>query len=995
MCLGICVATSLIVSCGGGGGSSSAPSSGGGQSSSAQATAPAKPGNIDVTVNSTQAALDWTAVANADSYALYQADSAIDGLANAQLVEESITGTSYTVTDLENDNTYFFALVAQNEAGTSPASDNVVALVTSVNADNQFKASIDPKAFVVTPDSVADFHSRVISATPTRIEFDGIVGGFSVGDIIVSPSGDLQYPSIFAEIISIDESSGNSVFEIETAGLADAFSSLEAEASYTLDLTALPVANNQKGQVKLGKVYKTEKAPQKLTAACGTHRAFVADITLANRISGCMALDARLDFEVSVQPGQDLRWKTEFVFDTNTNLETLGETRASYSTTQNLYSENIQLPPLVVGLLAFENTFNISMGGRFVGDSALLTGLDSSGRARAGLMFEQGEWSPIAEASPSYDFYPPEDYDDVSASVFAGPGVQSKLYGLVGPAVLLRSGIDVEGNSYTGRSSFNSDYFMQTDIGLSFAEGVDAGDILAQLLGITASNDTPYDFSEEELMRARIFEDSKVASGGGSGGGNSSQAASSSSVASSSTASSVTADQPTLEYDFDGDSQDGGSSGNDAWAYGAVKFPEENGNRYLHINNSATNSESYVNQYVEMPPLNASGGFTTAFWFQPLKLSNSKPGAIYSLGTAGSGNAGLQLLIDAAGQLQILVSSGEGQKNLMGPWLGWARGWAHLAIAVNEADGSIDLVVNGEHWGRYSDFGFDLPSFTGLSQYLGLREWNGGSSRASWLSAYFDDLYIFPWVVSGSDIEENYQGSDGYGDFVLSPVFDDAPESSSSSSVASSLAASSESSVSSVATSSVASSSTSSVVVSSSSSSVSSSLAYSSVVSSLSSSAVTSSSSSTSGGGAGEACESPAGVITSGVPSILGDVGENVSGELWLPSDQSILSRAFTVGSQVTWDSARVALVPALGSVGVTTKLWISACPGGEPVMQDANCSSQSDNNQLRLVRDNESRFFCTLHSDNQYYINAQLTSGSDICQSEGQCRMLIQQQGM
>ncbi len=102
-------------------------------------TAPGVPTNLAATAGNTQAALTWTAVANADSYTLLR--STTNGSGYAQ-VAASLTGTSYTNTGLTNNTTYYYVLRAVNTVGTSA---------------NSNQASVTPNNTVALPSAPASF----------------------------------------------------------------------------------------------------------------------------------------------------------------------------------------------------------------------------------------------------------------------------------------------------------------------------------------------------------------------------------------------------------------------------------------------------------------------------------------------------------------------------------------------------------------------------------------------------------------------------------------------------------------------------------------------------------------------------------------------------------------------------------------------------------------------------------------------------------------------
>ncbi|WP_217593506.1 S-layer homology domain-containing protein [Cohnella sp. GbtcB17] len=86
---------------------------------------PNAPANLRATPGDGQASLAWDSVASADSYSLFIGTA--PGV-YAPLPLTTVTGVTYTATDLVNDTTYYFAVKAHNAAGDSGFSNE--ALVT-------------------------------------------------------------------------------------------------------------------------------------------------------------------------------------------------------------------------------------------------------------------------------------------------------------------------------------------------------------------------------------------------------------------------------------------------------------------------------------------------------------------------------------------------------------------------------------------------------------------------------------------------------------------------------------------------------------------------------------------------------------------------------------------------------------------------------------------------------------------------------------------------
>jgi fibronectin type 3 domain-containing protein len=87
--------------------------------------APIAPAGLTATSGNGSITLNWTAVAGAASYNVYQGASA--GAEGTTPVATGVTGASYTVSGLSNGTTYYFVVSAVNSAGISPASNEASA----------------------------------------------------------------------------------------------------------------------------------------------------------------------------------------------------------------------------------------------------------------------------------------------------------------------------------------------------------------------------------------------------------------------------------------------------------------------------------------------------------------------------------------------------------------------------------------------------------------------------------------------------------------------------------------------------------------------------------------------------------------------------------------------------------------------------------------------------------------------------------------------------
>ena len=110
-------------------------------------TLPPAPSNLAAAARLGEVELSWDAAAGAASYAvyLYEGEEAPADPGDWTLVQDGITTTSYTVTDLTNGQTYAFAVTAVNAAGTSDYSQAAVATPGG-------KGTADDPIIITTPE---------------------------------------------------------------------------------------------------------------------------------------------------------------------------------------------------------------------------------------------------------------------------------------------------------------------------------------------------------------------------------------------------------------------------------------------------------------------------------------------------------------------------------------------------------------------------------------------------------------------------------------------------------------------------------------------------------------------------------------------------------------------------------------------------------------------------------------------------------------------------
>ncbi|MGY5343576.1 S-layer homology domain-containing protein [Paenibacillus glucanolyticus] len=151
---------------------------------------PVAPSRLIASASNASVALSWNAVADADRYAVYKYAGIAAPLdpADWQPIETSVTGATYTVTDLANGTSYAFAVKAVNAHGESDYSDAVIAMPTASSTPSTPSAPSAPPV----PDNVPTVDNSVIKSSNGSIVIPaGRAGEVGLGDavLVTVPAG--------------------------------------------------------------------------------------------------------------------------------------------------------------------------------------------------------------------------------------------------------------------------------------------------------------------------------------------------------------------------------------------------------------------------------------------------------------------------------------------------------------------------------------------------------------------------------------------------------------------------------------------------------------------------------------------------------------------------------------------------------------------------------------------------------------------------------------
>ena len=203
---------------------------------SSTSSPPATPTNLQANAGDGSIVVSWSAVDGASSYSLYSATVSGVGPDNYSTLaggsaQESISGTSYTYSDLSNGTTYYFVVVASNSDGNSSASAEVSATPT---ADTSGSAPDTPANLQASSgDGSVDLTWDAVSGADVYHLYMAEVSGVTASNY-ANLAGGMAHTNISTNSYShANLTNGTTYYFVVVAGNSDGNSSISTEVSAT------------------------------------------------------------------------------------------------------------------------------------------------------------------------------------------------------------------------------------------------------------------------------------------------------------------------------------------------------------------------------------------------------------------------------------------------------------------------------------------------------------------------------------------------------------------------------------------------------------------------------------------------------------------------------------------------------------------------------------------------------------------------------------------
>jgi len=224
-------------------------------------------------------------------------------------------------------------------------------------------------------------------------------------------------------------------------------------------------------------------------------------------------------------------------------------------------------------------------------------------------------------------------------------------------------------------------------------------------------------------------------------------------------------------YSFEGNMNNSQNNTIDGNIFGNTSFTTGKKGLGLKFNTVEHTSTEFIGDYASLPNISISD-FTIMFWLKYNdNASNINPSAIYTFGSKDTGGDFFGALVDNDKKLNAYFYH-DNHDNLYfrDNFVDLSDGlWHHITISVSKDNMKIydnsELIAE-----RKTGFTINIKN---QAQYLGLLPWNNGESKACRFIGELDELRIFNYELTKSEIEEIFsEDKDGYTNTSYLPHFD-------------------------------------------------------------------------------------------------------------------------------------------------------------------------------------------------------------------------------
>jgi hypothetical protein len=158
--------------------------------------------------------------------------------------------------------------------------------------------------------------------------------------------------------------------------------------------------------------------------------------------------------------------------------------------------------------------------------------------------------------------------------------------------------------------------------------------------------------------------------------------------------------------------------------------------------------------YVSVPSRDYTNAFTISLWFYSDAAWSSSVRTLYTAEDAADGD-GFALVV-SYNTLRFYTSNGSSSDFAYGTFNSSTGAWHHVVAIVDRTSSTCVLWVNGSEittdTGIRNDFSTEESGRIGYGIY---------SAYSGWLNGYFDDVQIYDWNITNSDIAYLYANPGG------------------------------------------------------------------------------------------------------------------------------------------------------------------------------------------------------------------------------------------
>ncbi len=285
-----------------------------------------------------------------------------------------------------------------------------------------------------TMDKLVSYEDGILTFNKTTEQLESILAG----DIIVAGVNDVAPNGILRKVTSISNYN-KTIYTIQT-NLEEAIKSCSVEFSNKLTPQLIESSILSRGILDASLVEGFDfsiNLDNVILYDVDGNTSTINDQVIAN---GNISFNLEFDIYLQIQDFKLTKLKFENKINEAVNLELIGECSmpdinktikiAEYNFTPFVAAWIPTTPPFPI-VLAPELEVNVNFEGNL--SSTIIISVNQNAELTSGLLYENGNWSPISDFSNNFQFNEPQLTANAFAKVSGGPRLNLLLYGVAGP----------------------------------------------------------------------------------------------------------------------------------------------------------------------------------------------------------------------------------------------------------------------------------------------------------------------------------------------------------------------------------------------------------------------------------------------------------------------------------------------------------------------------------------------------------------------------------